>query len=161
MVAIRRNSYYNKYFYYTFNYSISYDSFLGYGSVWTNNSYADKVDGQDNIYLKNTETDLLDINENGNISENLGFAEASAIITSVISTHQDVTKYVKTDKSNYSTGKVESSYDSEYGYKLRVRTGQNDITNLVIYDSIEEYAQDKDGNFVKAYGDKNIGMVNF
>lgn len=100
------------------------------------------------------DADAIDIDEDGNIEEEFSYAKAQTTITSVISTHQDVTKYVKTDKSSYSTGKVESSYDSEYEYKLRVRTGQNDVTNLVIYDSIEEYAQDKNGNVVTAYGDK-------
>ena len=100
------------------------------------------------------DADAVDIDEDGDITDKLAYAKAQATITSVVSTHQDVQKQVKTDKSNYSTGKVESSYDSEYEYKLRVKTGQNDVTNLVIYDSIEEYAQDKDGNIVPTYGSK-------
>ena len=151
--ATGTNSNYDKYFYYTYNYAISYDSFLEYGNVWLNDCYAEKIDGQENSLMKNTKVDELDINENGE-KENLGYAKASATITSVVSTHQDVTKYVKTDKSNYSTGTVKASPDSEYTYKLRVRTGQNDVTNLVIYDSVEEYAQDKDGIIVPAYGTK-------
>lgn len=143
----------DKYFYYTYNYTISYDSFLEYGNVWMNDCFAEKLDGQENSLMKNTKVDEMDINENGE-KENLGYAKASATITSVVSTHQDVTKYVQTDKSNYSTGTVKASPDSEYTYKLRVRTGQNDVTNLVIYDSVEEYAQDKDGNIVPAYGTK-------
>lgn len=149
----RLNSNYDKLLFYTYDYAISHDSFLEYGSVWLNDCYAEKLDGQENAFLKNTKIDELDINENGE-KENLGYAKASATITSVVSTHQDVTKYVQTDKSNYSTGKVDTSCDSEYTYKLRIRTGQNDITNLVIYDSVEEYAQDKDGNIVPAYGAK-------
>ena len=98
--------------------------------------------------------DTLDINENGDVDEYIRYVNQEVVITSVISTYQDVTKYVQTDKSNYSTGKVDTSCDSEYTYKLRIRTGQNDITNLVIYDSVEEYAQDKDGNIVPAYGTK-------
>ena len=63
-------------------------------------------------------------------------------------------KSVKTDQSNYSTETVKSSYDSEYEYKLRARTGQNNVTNLIIYDSLEEYALTPDGEFLPAYGDK-------
>ena len=64
---------------------------------------------------------------------------------------------MQTDKSNYSTGTVKASPDSEYTYKLRARTGSANVTNLVIYDSIEEYVQDPysaEQNFITAYGTK-------
>ena len=67
-----------------------------------------------------------------------GVSKAAIVITSVVSTHQDVTTFVQTDLSDYSTGIVDSSCDSEYKYKLRVRTGAADITNLIIYTSFEE-----------------------
>lgn len=155
----------------SYKYKVSYDSFLEYGSVWNCPLYAkfyNKIANEDKKGFDKgywfgrgwptirdngiNDKDIVDIDNNGNIDELLAYKTAQATISSVISTHQDVTKYVKTDKSAYSTGKVESSYDSEYEYKLRVRTGQNDVTNLVIYDSIEEYAQDKNGNIVPAYG---------
>ena len=150
-------------FNFKYNYSISFDSFLEYGAVWTNYCYVDKLDIQENgitLLIPITDSgrydsDAVDLDEDGDITDYLSYAKAQTTITSVVSTHQDVTKYVHTDKSSFSTGKVDSSYDSEYEYKLRVRTGQNDITNLVIYDSIEEYAQDKDGNIVTAYGSKS------
>lgn len=149
-------------FNYSYNYSISYDAFLEHGNIWENYCYVDKLETQEKgVNLLSTitdsgiyDSDAVDIDEDGDITDKLAYAKAQATITSVVSTHQDVQKQVKTDKSNYSTGKVESSYDSEYEYKLRVKTGQNDVTNLVIYDSIEEYAQDKNGNIIKAYGDK-------
>ena len=140
---------------YTYNYAVSYDSFLEYGAVWENECYTDILNTQEmNAYISNSKVDEMDIDEDGDNTNKLGNAKATATITSVVSTHQDVTKYVQTDKSNYSTGTVKASPDSEYTYKLRIRTGQNDITNLVIYDSVEEYAQDKDGNIVPAYGAK-------
>lgn len=83
----------------------------------------------------------------------MAYAKAQTTISSVISTHQDVQTSVKTDQSYYSTGSVQSSNNSEYEYKLRVRTGQNDVTNLVIYDSLEEYTKDNKGNFIAAHGD--------
>lgn len=147
---------------FVFDYSISYDAFLDKGNVWTNYGYAslknmDKHNINSNYRTIDNGTfdkEASDINENGNLNENLLYSKAKTTITSVVSTHQDVTKYVQTDKNNYSTGTVKASPDSEYTYKLRVRTGQNDVTNLVIYDSIEEYSQDKDGNIVPAYGTK-------
>ena len=146
----------------TCKYSISYDSFLEYGNVWTNYCYGKSLGGnlsesssiKDNGYYDN---DASDINENGDITENISYQKATITITSVISTHQDVTKYVQTDKSNYSTGTVKASPDSEYTYKLRARTGSADVSNLVIYDSIEEYVQDPystEQNFITSYGTK-------
>lgn len=136
-----------------YDYEVSYDSFLEYGSVWEN-AVNTKCFGNQFETKGTTIEDVLDLNGDGNTTEKMAYAKAIATITSVVSTHQDVTKYVQTDKSNYSTGTVKASPDSEYTYKLRVRTGQNDVTNLVIYDSVEEYAQDKDGIIVPAYGTK-------
>ena len=127
----------------SYNYSISYDSFIEFGSVWENRFYVD--DYNRNFYSFNKATDngqfdseASDINNNNDTAEEFATAKASVTITSVISTHQDVTTYVKTDQSNYSTGIVDASCNSEYEYKLRVRTGSADVTNLVIYTSIEE-----------------------
>ena len=132
---------------------ISYDSFLEHGSTYTNFGYAKFLNrnlGENgftyNPYQSNkmisddgTKDPIAkDINNNNNTSEKLMFAESSVSITSVVSTHQDVTTYVKTDQSNYSTGIVDTSCNSEYEYKLRVRTGSADITNLIIYTNIEE-----------------------
>ena len=143
----------------SYNYTVSYDSFLEYGNVWENHVFVDYFGNQ--FEYETTEGGTYkdpqenDINGNDIEKERMAYAwGTSATITSIISTHQDITKYVQTDKSNYSTGTVKASPDSEYVYKLRVRTGQNDVTNLVIYDSIEEYAQDKEGNIVPAYGTK-------
>lgn len=149
---------------YKCNYSISYDAFLEYGSVWKNYCYVDKLATQEkgvNINNKYTldngyyDLDAKDIDEDGSTINKLAYANAQTTITSAVSTHQDVQKQVKTDQSNYSTGTVKSSYDSEYEYKLRVKTGQNDVTNLVIYDSLEEYAQNPSGDIVPAYGTTN------
>lgn len=127
---------------YTYSYQVSYDSYLEYGATWENHSYLNTTG---NIVLDSTisddgikDSDETDINQNNDTTEVLSYATASKTISSVISTHQDVTTYVKTDQSNYSTGIVDSSCNSEYEYKLRVRTGSADITNLVIYTSIEE-----------------------
>ena len=151
-------------FKYSYNYSISYDSVLEYGKIWTNYCYVDKLDTQKKgiellagytVFDNGSyDSEAVDIDEDGDITDKLSYARVQITITSVISTHQDVQKSVKTDKSNYSTGTVESSLNSEYEYKLRARTGQNDVTNLIIYDSLEEYAQNPEGEFVPAYGDK-------
>lgn len=148
-------------FNYKFSTNISYDNFLIYGNIWTNYCYTKLFDNQKHVqYYRNKiyntgifDNDAENIDEN-NKQEAFVYYKNTETILTAISTHQDVQKSVKTDQSNYSTGTVKSSYDSEYEYKLRVRTGQNDITNLIIYDSIEEYAQNPDGDIVPAYGSK-------
>ena len=141
-----------------YNYQISYDSILTYGKIYTNNVYSEILYPTPNQtkyqpggstsanhfgnseVTDNGEKDFAaaDINENNNTEEKLAMISKNITITSIISTHQDVTTYVKTDQSNYSTGIVDTSNNSEYEYKLRVRTGAADVTNLVIYTSIEE-----------------------
>lgn len=150
----------------SYNFEIPYDAFLEYGDVWTNHIYSNYYINQFyfdrgiSCYTKdngNLDIQEKDINKNGNIDENIGFASGSTTITSVISTHQDVTKYVQTDKSNFSTGTVSANPDSEYTYKLRVRTGENKVTNLIVYDSLEEYVQNpysSEQDFITAYGTK-------
>ena len=97
----------------TCKYAISYDSFLEYGNVWENYCYGKSLGG--NLYEGMSiqdngkyDSDASDINENGNTTEKISYQKATTTITSVISTHQDVTKYVQTDKSNYSTGTVKA-----------------------------------------------------
>lgn len=149
-------------FYFNIKYKISYDAILEYGKIFTNYCYVGQLPNQKHISFNNSckdtgvyDKNVVDINGNEITDEYLSYYKAAKTITNAFSTHQDVIKYAETDKSNYSTGTVESSYESEYGYKLRVRTGQNDITNLVIYDSIEEYAQNPNGDIVPAYGSKS------
>lgn len=156
----------SNYFCYTYKYSVSYDSFLEYGNVWENRVYTEFTEQpmSENKKLSwsiddngTYDIDAIDINENDQTDDKICTAKDTATITSVVSTHQDVTKYVQTDKSNYSTGTVKASPDSEYTYKLRARTGTADVTNFIIYDSIEEYVQDPystEQSFITAYGTK-------
>ncbi len=119
---------------------------------------------KDKGYINNDEDvdlDAVDINDNGNEEEYFGFYRNTTILDSIISSHQDVQVSVQTDKSNYDTGKVDTSNDSEYYYKLRARTGSNDVTNLVIYDSLEKYAKDPNMANVLASGGRGSWQGEF
>ena len=122
---------------YYYNYEVSYDSFLEYGPVWENTGQLFYYGNKLSDFLLSSTVDKDDINNDNDIVEFYSSSKDSKKITSIISTHQDVTKYVKTDKNNYSTGTVDASCNSEYEYKLRVRTGAADVTNLIIYDILE------------------------
>ena len=150
--------------YYKLDYSVSYDSYQEYGNIYTNKLYVDYLNPKENqsfYYSVNYEKDNLDINENGIKDERIYYTSSEVIITSVISTYQDVQAQVQSTLSNYSTGIVDAEYGKNYSYKLRVRSGQNDITNLVIYDNLEKWAKDKDGNFIEAAGKKQYWQGEF
>lgn len=99
---------------FTYEYKVSYDSFLTYGNVYTNT-----VETWSNLVPTHSK------------------ASASATITSVVSTHQDVQTQVQTANDNFTVGKGTSPYGDEYTYKLRARTGQNAATNMVIANNLE------------------------
>ena len=153
---------------------LSYDAFLEYGNKYENHAYAKfhnreigKNDFRNNnyysYYTDNGSFDALaaDINGNGDTTEKIMHYKNEISITSAISTTQDVQTSVQSDLSNYSTGRINTAKDSEYTYKLRVRTGQNDITNLIIYDSLEEYAKNPQLELVKASGGKQYWQGEF
>ena len=124
---------------------IPYDSIQEYGNHFIHDTYADAFSHPDYrinyaSYTPSTVfTDTLDLNENGNTTERLPGRRFDVSIIQAIASYKDTVSYVKTDKNNYSVGIVESSNNSDYTYKYRVRTGgTNSITNLIIYNNIEQ-----------------------
>lgn len=132
---------------------ISYDSYLEYGATYENIAYSTLTYGDyymDNKFSSDKWYDngshdetVKDIDNDGNITEILYTSKATATIIDAVSTHQSVTTYVMTDQNNYTTGIADASCNSEYKYKLLVRTGISDITNMTIYTSIEEAQKGK------------------
>lgn len=131
----------------SYNYEVSYDSFLEYGNIWTNRAYFEYHNKEKNsiftyFFYNITDDGQLDmqesdINQNGNTTEILGYYSDLSTITSVVSTHQDVQTQVQTTNDNFTVGKGTSPYGDEYTYKLRARTGQNAATNMVIANNLE------------------------
>ncbi len=135
-------------FRFQYNYAVSYDAYLENGSTWKNTIYFNykNRDIDTTTFLTNKkgkddgtiDSGITDINNNNQTNDYISYSQTSKSINSLISTHQDITTYVKTDQSNYSTGNVDTSCNSEYEYKLRVRSGSNKITKLTIYSNLEE-----------------------
>ena len=152
---------------FSYNYVVSYDSYLEYGPQWKNNLYASYYG--DNKFERgltiidngNKDSDELDINNNGDTTEKLMFDSDSITFTNPTSSHQDLQIQTLSTLSNYSTGTVPAEYGKDYSYKLRVRTGQNDVTNLIIYDNLEKWTKDKNGNFIKSAGSKEYWQGEF
>lgn len=140
---------------FSYNFSISYDAFME-NSSYTNNVYADWITNKFILQNavkddNNAGLDILDINGNGIVDEKLAFATSTVTITDLVSSQQGLLKQVQTDRNNYKSGTAVSSLNSEYRYKLTVRTGSTSTTNLVVYDNLEEaYGDNKHwkGEFV-------------
>lgn len=165
--------------YLTFNYnfSISYDAYME-NSTYTNYIYADWVTNKfllQNVVQDNgsIDKDAIDINLNGNVNEQLAYGSSVITLTDMVSSQQGLSKKVQTDKNNFKSGIAESSLDTDYYYKLILKTGATLMTDLVIYDNIEEsygnneywkgefidvdtsYAESK-GYVVKVYYSENL-----
>ena len=132
----------------TYDWSVSFDSFIDYGSSYKNyvyvesyNSLGDSLIGKHSNKVADSgvlDKDLVDIDGDGDTTEILGYNYGTAIIDYIIDSHQDVQTSVQTDKSNYTTGLVKASPESEYSYKLRARSGSNQVSNLVLVNNLEE-----------------------
>ncbi len=144
-----------------YNYRVTYDSYLEYGNTYTNRVYAryhgNEFDDNAFSYMYyytprdddgRNDSQEYDINIDGSTRDKIINRSKSATITSVISTNQDLQVSVKSGDNYFETGKVNVPNLDEYEYKLRARTGTNDVTNLVIYDSLENYAKDTNMEFI-------------
>lgn len=158
----------NPAFSFIYNMAVPYDSYIEYGNSWKNYCYITPLENQlgavatggynsypyPNGYTTkdngSIDPDVYDINNNGDDTETIAYSYSSMTITSVVSTHQDVQTQVQTVNDNFTVGKGTSPYNEEYTYKLRVRTGQNAATNMVIANNLE-----------MAYGDKKYWQGEF
>lgn len=87
-----------------------------------------------------TDTDIYDIDGNGDSTELLLRANASGNLTPALDAQQDFSKLVKTDNNNWKPGAAYVESGHEYTYRLRARTAATGMTHLVLYDSIEFYS---------------------
>lgn len=115
--------------------------YLPYSHVddWNDSLYSydyinSSVEKRDDSRLK---YDRQDVNENGSSEELMFSAYAKLSMSDLVNTFQDVLTTVRTDIDNY-TFNNSTSLGNIYTYKLRVRPDANYITNLVIYDNLEQ-----------------------
>lgn len=119
-----------------YSWKVTYDSYEEHGSVWKN-----EVFGKSNGTmpgLVSPVTDTLDINNDGDTTDRLTYASATTTIPTISESLQSVKTLVETTLNNFTSSTVKSPYDEIYTYKLRVKTGQSDTTNVVIIDNLEE-----------------------
>ena len=154
-------SIYMRVFSFSINYKITYDSIEEFGNSYTNKGYSNTFTKDGLLKIRNTTTDSDDIDEDGDTKDLISMATSTIKISQVIGTHQDLNIKVQTDQSNYTSQVGICSNETDYTYKLKVSTGSNNVTNLIIYDSLEELAKDEKGNIIKAYGNKKYWKGTF
>ena len=143
-------------FQFNLNTYVSYESILEYGKSYDNYIYVQPFSSNPFTYkvpvmesgsskgfgaLKDDgikDINAKDINENNNTEELILVTLSKSTINTAVSSHQSVQKQVKTDYNNFTTGIADTLCNSEYTYKLKVQTGSSAITNLKIYDILEE-----------------------
>ena len=129
---------------YTLPVKVSFDTYLEKGGKYTNYSNFMYIYDSDMVnagYDSGTYNDPIsaDIDNDGKTTDRVVRGTATLNILDAVASHQDVIKSVRTDLTNdeYWLSLAKATPGTEYDYKLRVRTGENSIKNLIIYDNIE------------------------
>lgn len=60
------------------------------------------------------------------------------------------------DEPDFTIGHVEVDYGDSYKYRLNVYTGNNLLTDVIIYDYLEKYAMAPDGSIVQSSGSRDF-----
>ena len=123
---------------------IPYESYYLYGNSYSIRSYITFLHENEFFLPYSKTTDTIDIDNDGS-KEDFYTASTSASTTIIpaVSSYQDIKKFVKTEHTNgeYVSGTALIKENEEYSYKFRVKTGINRISNLVLYDNLEDAVQ--------------------
>ena len=124
---------------------IPLESYFLYGSNYSIRTVITFLN-EEELYLPyNKNTDTQDYDMDG-LTTDFNIINSSMSLSTVVtvSSFQEVKKMVKTENTDdeYVSGIVMVKNGEEYTYKLRIRTGINDITNLVLYDNVEGLVTD-------------------
>ena len=129
---------------FTVKYRIPYDSYAEYGRSFKNTAWRVMEHNTNNNHKYDNDngtldSDVVDIDDNGKSDEQMSTSDLTINLVSVTSTTQDLQVSVLTDHSGtYEVDDVLGGFGEDYVYKLRLRTGNNKVTNAVLYDHIEE-----------------------
>lgn len=104
-----------------------------------------------------------DYNGNGLEKELFVYGSAYVYVNMNSSSYVNLIKEVADDddETEFTTGHVRVDYGDHYFYRLSMVTGQNKLTNVVLYDFLEEYAQDPNGNIVHSSGNRDYWTGSF
>ena len=136
--------------YYNIPVKIPYESYFTHGVSYTFKSYiAPLIDDEPFSYNKSTDTN--DIDNDGDTTDFYSKSDVKdTTIVPAISSYQEASKNVWTEntENRYVPEFAVAKNGGNYKYKLKVRTGSNEIKNLMIYDNLENASNDWKGTFV-------------
>lgn len=92
--------------------------------------------------------DTADIDNDADVTEQFFHESSTGELAIAFDAQQELSKLTSTDKNFWTTGAATVSADTDYSYRLRVRTASNGMTNLVLYDYIEKYIPDDKEHWV-------------
>ena len=128
---------------------IPYESYFIYGSSYEFNSYTGFIKDTE-PFDSYTETDVDDVDNDGYTTDFHCDDDWCGInVVPAISSYQEASTSVWTDntENRYVSNYAVAKYAGTYKYRLKVRTGASEITNLVIYDNIEKDSTNWSGIF--------------
>ena len=96
--------------------------------------------------------DTQDLNGNNKTTEYMYNENRTINVQFSTESNQDLMSFVKSEDDQYNSEYTVVNANDTYSYKLRARNASSKITNLVIYDSLENNIK-VNGEFVKAAGD--------
>ena len=105
----------------------------------------------DEVFSYNSIKDTYDVDNDGDRTDYYSASmSTSTTIVPAVSSYQEASKNVWTEASEnrYVSEFAVAKNGGNYKYKLKVRTGSNEITNLMIYDNLENASNDWKGTFV-------------
>ena len=129
---------------------IPYESYFTHGTSYTIQNYIAPLK-DDETFSYNRSTDTNDIDNDGDRTDYYSLSNSiSTTIVPAVSSYQEASKNVwtETSENRYVSEFAVAKNGGNYKYKLKVRTGSNEITNLMIYDNLENASNDWKGTFV-------------
>ena len=134
---------------YTIPVKIPYESYYIYGSHYTVNSYIASLK-DDEPYKEHTFEDVDDIDNDGYTTDFYSNDDADeTYIVPAVSSYQEASIGVLTEntENRYVNDFAVARTGGEYKYRLKVRTGVNELKNLQIYCNIESESTNWRGTF--------------
>ena len=144
----------NKYERFYFNYNIDKDYIIEDTNTFMISAYTTPIDYAYTVSNFSFVKDTIDINNNGDTDELMYESGSSVSIPTISDTNEEILTQASSDISSYKSTNISVQAGDNYKYKLRIRNINSKITNITIYDSIENKIK-KNGEFLNVHDDDN------
>ena len=144
--------------------NVPYSSYYLYGKNWytrmyfnygidENSSYYYYYDNGGVFTIHNDDghgfTQESDIDRDNKTNEKIGSSNNFNSIVAALASYTELKVEAKTDSSIFAGDKINVSNGDNYYYKLQFKSDNDNIKNLVLYDSLENYIRKSNGDYIK------------